>query len=178
MRKTMQLIWVYQTFTYSAQEEYEADRLKVIISSKGRVPANIFVIGCSYVPPRKSTVCYRSHVEVILRVRQYFENEKLCKRRSDSDNVIRRTVEAMGLRKKVVSKTISEKVVTNWKFQDADSVRRNRSVNVPEKCESVLRQVIRDLFLEEKKVPTLDNILTKLKRLNSSEAVQHNLFDD
>ena len=83
----------------------------------------------------------------------------------------------MGLCKKVVSKTSSETAVTNWKFQDVDSVRRNRSMNVPEKCESVVHQVIRDLFLEEKKVPTLGNILTKLKRLNSSEAVQHNLFD-
>ena len=51
-------------------------------------------------------------------------------------------------------------------------------MNVPGKYESVVRQVIRDLFLEKKKVPTLDNILAKLKSLNASDVVQHNLFDD
>ena len=73
---------------------------------------------------------------------------------------------------------VQKKIGTNWKFQDADSVRRNRSLNVPEKYESVVLQVIRDLFLEKKKVPTLDNILTKLKSLNVSDVVRHNLFDD
>ena len=52
-------------------------------------------------------------------------------------------------------------------------------MSVSEKYESVVvRRVIRDLFLEKKKVPTLDNILTKLKSLNVSDVVHHNLFDD
>ena len=38
-------------------------------------------------------------------------------------------------------------------------------------------QIIRDLFLEKKKVPTLDNILTKLKSINVSDVVQNNLFE-
>ena len=51
-------------------------------------------------------------------------------------------------------------------------------MNFLEKYENVVRQVSRDLFLEKSKVPTLDNILTKLKGLNVSEVVQHNLFGD
>ena len=38
--------------------------------------------------------------------------------------------------------------------------------------------VIRDLLAEKNKVPTLGYILTKLKSLNVSDVVQHNLFDD
>ena len=94
------------------------------------------------------------------------------------DKVIQRTVEATGFCKNVASKIRLEKVVTNWNFKDADSVRRNRSTNVPENYESAVCQVIRDLFLEKKKVPTLDNILTKLNSLNASDVVQHNLFND
>ena len=94
------------------------------------------------------------------------------------DKLIQRTVEATGFCKNIVSKISSETVVTNWKFQDADNVKRNRSMGVSEKYESVVRQVIRDLFLEKKKVPSLDNILTKLRSLNVSDVVHHNLFDD
>ena len=77
-------------------------------------------------PSRENIVRNRSQAEVILRVRQYFEKEKLCKRRSDLGKVIQRTVEATGFWKNIVSKISSETVVANWKFQDADSVRRNR----------------------------------------------------
>ena len=129
-------------------------------------------------PRRKSVVCNRSHAEVIFRVRRYFENEELCQRRSDLHKVIQRTVEATGFCKKTVSKINSELVVTNWKFQGAQCVQRNRSMNVGKKYESVVRQVIRNLFLEKKEVPTLDSVLTKLKGLNLSDVVQHNLFDD
>ena len=50
-------------------------------------------------------------------------------------------------------------------------------MNLSEKYESVVHQVIRDLSLEKSKVSTPDNILTKLKSLNVSDAVQHNLFN-
>ena len=122
-------------------------------------------------PPRKSIVCNRSHAEVIFRVRQYFGKEKHCQRRSELDKVIQRTFEATGFCKNIVSEISSKTVVTTWKFQDAHSVKRNRSMNVSEKYESVVRQVIRDSFLEKSKVPTLDNILTKIKSLNVSDTV-------
>ena len=82
--------------------------------------------------------------------------KKPCQRTSELDEVIQRTLEATGFCKNIVSKINSETFVTNWKFQDAQSVRRNRSMNISEKYESVLRQVIRNLFLEKKEVTTLE----------------------
>ena len=127
---------------------------------------------------RKSIYCNRSRAEVMSRVLQYFGKEKLCQNRSELGKGIQRTVKARGFQEKVVSNISSEIVATIWKFQDADSVRRNRSMNVPKKYDSVDRQVVRDLLLEKKKVRTLDNILTKIKSLNVSDPVQRNLVDN
>ena len=65
---------------YSTKEEYETDKLKLKLSSKGRVLAENFVIKYSYVPYTKSIVCNRSHAEVTFRVRQYFEKKALPKK--------------------------------------------------------------------------------------------------
>ena len=93
------------------------------------------------------------------------------------DKVIQITVDATGFYKSIGSKISSETVVTNWKFQDAENVKRNRSMGVSEKCESIVRQNNCDLSLETKKVTSLDNTLTKLKSLNVSDVVHHNLYD-
>ena len=51
--KTGKFIWVCQKIKYSTKEAYEADRLKLILASKGRVLAKNFVIKYSYVPSTK-----------------------------------------------------------------------------------------------------------------------------
>ena len=57
-------------------------------------------------------------------------------------------------------------------------MRRSRGMNVPERYECIVHQVIRDLFLEKKQAPTLDNILLKLKSLTVLDVIHHSLFKD
>lgn len=55
----------------------------------------------------------RSHVEVVLRIRRYFEEEKQQGKRRNANQVVNRLSEANGIRKSLRSRIRSEEDVTN-----------------------------------------------------------------
>ena len=115
-------------------------------------------------PARKRVRAYdQSHLEIVLRVRQFFENERTQHRRINLNNVVERTSAATGVNKNLVCKIRTIEDVLNWKKKPGVSVKVPQTPQIPDNFCSVIRQVVRDIYLESECVPALDQILEKLR---------------
>lgn len=127
---------------------------------------------------QKKRVVSKSEAQIILQVRQYFESEKLDPSKVNVNQVLARTAEATGVHRNFLTRISNQEDVDNWPHQDGAKLKYNTQMNVPEKFEALVRSVIRDLFLEKKKVPTLDLILEKLQELKVQDVDHLNLFEN
>ena len=120
----------------------------------------------------------KSHAEIILKVRQYFELERRQKKIMNVQQVVQRTAAATGAGKNIVSLIRTEEDVRNWARESGESVNVKRESQVPYKHCALVRQVVRDEFLQKKSVPTLDSLYQKLVQLQVKDVAHLNLFDD
>lgn len=79
---------------------------------------------------RKPRKLIRSQAELVLRIRNYFEKEKLEQRGLDVNRVLNRTAAATGLSRALVAQIKTEEDVQNWKYDDGDSVTFSKTFSV------------------------------------------------
>jgi len=120
----------------------------------------------------------KSHAEIILRVRQYFENEKKHPENINVDQVVARTAAATGVHRSFISKIKTQSDVDNWKHLSGSKLDYKCDMKVPKKFEAVVRTVVRDIFLQKERVPTIELIQDKMESLKIEDVIQYNLFDD
>ncbi len=115
-------------------------------------------------PARTRVRAYdQAHLEIVLRVRQFFETERTQHQRINLNNVVKRKSAATGVNKNLVCKTRTIEDVLNWKKKSGVSVKVTQTHQIPDNFCSVIRQVVRDIYLESECVPALDQILEKLR---------------
>ena len=113
-------------------------------------------------PHKRLRVYDKSHAEIILRVRQYSELERDQKKRKNLHRVVERTAEATGASRKVVSLIRTEDDIEGWSYSPGQHVSFERKMVVPPQFCSLVRQVVREIFLQEKCVPAIENVFSRL----------------
>ena len=98
-------------------------------------------------------------MEIVLRVRKFFKKEKQEHRRINLNNVIERTAVAIGVKKNIVYRVRTMEDVKDWKKKSGDHVHVRHEPQILINFSSVMRHVIREVYLERTSVPTLDSIL-------------------
>ena len=119
----------------------------------------------------------KSHVEIILLIRQFFEKERDTQKRIALNKVVERTAEATGASRNIISRIKTEEDVSNWKYDPGQPLSIRRTRGVPENYRSVIRQVVRDLFLEKTRVPTVDIVFERVSKLTVQNVETLNLFE-
>ena len=116
-------------------------------------------------PEKKKMRAYdQSHLKIVLNVRQFFEQEKIEHRRINLNNVLEVTAAATGVNKNIVSKIHTIDHVLNWKNKPGVPVVTRKDPVIPKNFSNVVRQVVHEICLERKQLPTLDLILERLKQ--------------
>ena len=114
---------------------------------------------------RRNVPAYDSlDTEIVLRVRQFFENEKREHRRINLNNVIERTAAAAGVSKNIICRVRTIEDVKDWKKKSGDHVHVRREPQIPSNFASVGRHIIREKCLERTSVSTLDSILDRSRQ--------------
>ena len=95
----------------------------------------------------------RSHTEIILRVRQFFE--RVCQREKllHLNRVLERTAAATGFSARNLNKLESENDLENWQYERGEAVQVQRNSTVSEQFSALVRKVTRDMFLAKKQGP-------------------------
>ena len=119
----------------------------------------------------------RSHALMIWRVRQFFEQELRSKKRYKLNQVVDRTAAATGVSRTIASKLKSENDVEKAFHEVGEHVAVQQKSQVPDNFRTIVRQTIRDLFLEKKQVPTLDTIFEKLLQIRVEDINHLNILD-
>ena len=114
----------------------------------------------------------KSHAEIILRVRQFFEREKESGKRMHVQKVVERTCAATGVCHNLVTKIRSQEDVDSWRIAPGEIISVNQSCRVTESYAVLVRQAVRDIFLSKKNVPTLDYIFQQMTSLTFAD-VEH-----
>lgn len=118
----------------------------------------------------------KTHAEMILRVKLYFEEEKWKGKAINLNKLLERTSEATGFSRAIVNRIKTQDDVDNWKYDDGDAVSTPRDSSIPENFSSLVRHAVRSVILEKKKNTTLDSVFEKLKSITASEVDHLNLF--
>ena len=127
--------------------------------------------------PLKKRKYDKSHGETIWRVRQYFENELRQGKRIKLSHVVERTTAATGVAKNIICRLKSADDLKNWHIQHDARFGGERVYPIPENFDIIVRQTVRDLFLEKKQMPSLKRILTELAGLKVRDIVHPNIFE-
>ena len=109
----------------------------------------------------------KSHAEIILRVRQFFEREREGGKRIHVQKVVERTCAATGVSHNLVTRIRSQEDIDSWSMAPGESVSVIQPNRVPDSYAVLVRQTVRNIFLEKEKVPTLDSIFQRLTSLTS-----------
>lgn len=115
-------------------------------------------------------------MEIALRLRPFFEQKRLKHLRISLNNVIQRTAVPTGISKNLICKASTLEDVKHWKRKPDTPVNVQQATHVPENFPFVIDHVVREIYLEGARVPTLDIIIDKLlqKRVQNFEHL--NLF--
>ena len=118
----------------------------------------------------------RSHAEIVLRVRQFFERE--CQRGKSLylNRVLERRAAATRGSAITSNKLKSENDLQNWQYEGGESVQVHQNSILPEPFSALVRKVIRDMFLVKVKVPTLDTVYQKILELTIQDIEHLSLF--
>lgn len=98
--------------------------------------------------------------QVILNVRTYFQKEKNREKVPGKNHVVQKTVQAIGVSKKIVNKLRSGSDLRN--FPDTRKVKRTRKSRIEAIFGPIVICLIRDLFISEQNIPTLKLIHEKI----------------
>ena len=118
----------------------------------------------------------KSHAQIILRVREYFEKEKTAGKRIDVQHVVARTAAATGANQNIIVKIRTQEDVNNWEYAAGAALKYNSCRLVPENYKALIRRVLRELYSEKKKVPTIDMIFQRLARTTAADVQDLNIF--
>lgn len=127
-------------------------------------------------PGRRDRKVSRTQAAIILRVRNYFEEEKRVGKAINVNKLLERTAEATGFSRSVVGQIETYEDVENWKYDEGDVILFKREQIVPENFASLVRYAIREVVLEKKRNLTIDDVLEKLKSITAEEVDHLNLF--
>ena len=115
------------------------------------------------VRPRLCRTITKGMAQVIFNVRRHFTLEKsLNYRRTSINQVVQRTMEATGAVKRIICQLQSQSDVDKWKYEDNHTEQRQRSMTVPVSWASTVRQIIRDMYLEEQIMPTIQCVYERI----------------
>ncbi len=120
----------------------------------------------------------KSYAQIILRVRQYFEHERLKGHRINLRKVVERTAAAAGASHNIVARIKTEDDVENWRFNSGEPLNTLKKSEIPEKYSAIVRYVIRDIYLAKTVVPSVDRILDKISAVKVQDVQHLNLFDE
>ena len=118
----------------------------------------------------------RSHAEIILKIRQFFEKERQEQQRIHVNKVVERTAAATGASRNIIARIRNDEDVRNWKYNAGESLSIKRLGEVPKNYCSVIRQIVRDLLLEKIQVPTIDIVFERISQLKVGDVDNHNFF--
>ena len=113
---------------------------------------------------------------LILRVRSYLEQELRTVHRINLKKIVDRTASATGVPTSIVCKIKTEEDVENWRFKAGENLQVALKCVVPNNFSIIVRQVIRDIFLANKKLPTIDQIYEKICALKVEDVFHLKLF--
>lgn len=94
------------------------------------------------------------------------------------NQVLLRTSLATGVGKTVCNRIKTEDDVENWPYEEGYKVTCPRNSQVPDKFIAVIRQVVRDILLEKIKMPTVNEIYERTKKLKVKDVLSLNLYDE
>ena len=118
----------------------------------------------------------QSHMEVALGVRQFFEQERLQHRRISLNNVLESTALETGINKNLVYKVRKLEDIKHWKKKPDAPTSVQRASHIPENFSSVIRHVVREIYLDGSCVPTSDVILDELLQKRVQDFAHLDLF--
>ena len=119
----------------------------------------------------------QSHMEIVLTVRQFFEQEKIQHYRINLINVLERTAAATGVNRNIISKIHTIEDVLDWKNKPGVPVATRKEPVIPKNFSIVFRLTVREIYLERKQLPTLYLILERIKQKKVNEFYNLNLFN-
>ena len=113
----------------------------------------------------------QSLMEIALRARQFFEQERFQHRPISLNDVIERTTLATGNNKNLICKVRTLEEIKHWKKKPDAPKSVQQTSHIPENFSSITRHVIHEIYLDGRCVLTLDIILDKLlhKRVQDFE---------
>ncbi len=88
--------------------------------------------------PQRIRKYEKSHAQIILRVRQYFEHERLEGHRINLQKVVERTAAATGASHNIVARIKTEEDVENWRFNSGEPLKTLKKSEVPEKYSALV----------------------------------------
>ena len=110
---------------------------------------------------KKIRAYIQSHLEIFLRVRQFFEQERKENHRISFNDVLARTA-ATGVNRNIIPKIQPTEDFLNWKEKPGVPFPTRSDPVVPMNFSSSSQQIVRKIYLEYKQVPTLDFILKRM----------------
>ena len=105
---------------------------------------------------------------------KYFENEIRQGKRIRLSHVVERTAAATGVSNNIICRLKSTEDLENWPIQPDARIGVERECSIPEIFDILVRQTIRDLYLEKKQMPSVKHIFTKLAGLKVCDIVHLN----
>ena len=106
---------------------------------------------------KKMRVYVQSHMEIVLRALQFFEQDKRQRRRIKLNNFLERTAGATRVNRNIISKIALSKIFKLENKPGVPIATRKEPV-IPKNFSIVVRLVVREINLERKQLTTLDLI--------------------
>ena len=94
------------------------------------------------------------------------------------NHVLQRTMAATGFGRTICSRIKTKEDVKNWPYEDGTTIKCNRESAVPDGYISIVRQIVQDILLEKKTIPTIDEIYSRISSMKVSDVLFLNIFDD
>lgn len=120
----------------------------------------------------------KSHMEIVIQVRKYFEMEKQNPGSINPDQVIARTAAATDISERTIKKIKSQDDVDNWTELEQSKLAYNTTMTVPSNYSALVRIIIRYMFSEKVSVPTINTIFSRITELKIEDVLHLNIFEE
>lgn len=125
---------------------------------------------------KKKRAYKKSEIAMGLGVRRYFEKEKNNPGKFDPGQVIKRAAAATGISLGTINKIRAESDAENWTEMKGNLLTYNTNLTVPANHSSLIRMIVRKIFLAKTRVPTIDTIFDKAKQLKVRDVSNLNIL--
>lgn len=117
----------------------------------------------------------KSHIEIVFKVKEFFKHKKLHDQYLYVGDVAKTTAAATGVSRATVFKIGGQEDVDNWALEHGSKLRYNSKMVVPDNFAAVIRKIVRDIFLEKERVPTIDSVFERIKQYTVQDIQDCNL---